>query len=292
MGILTEANVYASLGIARPKTQPSKNVPTYKGAWTWVDAAAARDMLTKVHPRNRRPSKDRVNALMYDAANNLWVDAPNPVSFDAAGFLIDGAHRLTAIAKSGIGQYLFVMLNVPNGVVPGIDMGRVRSAKNMVDMQELEVSDSDLKLISTLVRRDQLPKLSKSGIAQYALQNLNLVRAVNDPFAAHKKTTPAGVGTFAVRSVVFCAIQNPTVAPVIDQFLSIYLGAELPNDLKHPAYVLREKMRASVGQQYAESGMTKQICTVERYIYNMAFGRFPNPKNRTNPIVFPNTIQP
>ena len=67
-----------------------------------VDSAIAEKMLTH-NVKNRRQRKEAVNYIKHQIETGEWRDDhPQPVVFSDAGRLIDGQHRLQAIAESEI----------------------------------------------------------------------------------------------------------------------------------------------------------------------------------------------
>ncbi|WP_257264502.1 ParB/RepB/Spo0J family partition protein [Endozoicomonas sp. ONNA2] len=61
----------------------------------------AENILEERNGRNRKISKELVRRISRDIKNDRWIFNGQPIIFDDEGHLIDGQHRLTAIARSG-----------------------------------------------------------------------------------------------------------------------------------------------------------------------------------------------
>ena len=60
--------------------------------------------------------------------SGFWnQDSTQAISIAADGTLLDGQHRLTAIAETGLSFSLWVFMNVPKSVITCLDNGAVRS---------------------------------------------------------------------------------------------------------------------------------------------------------------------
>lgn len=103
--------------------------------------------------RNRRIRRTLVEYLKRQISADEWQpDHPQPVVFSDAGRLIDGQHRLTAIAESDIGLRDGVSLRVETGARDSIreymDTG---IARTLDDRVELDADPALNKLASQLV---------------------------------------------------------------------------------------------------------------------------------------------
>jgi hypothetical protein len=85
--------------------------------------------------QNRSISDNKVNQYARDMLNSQWVLNHQGIAFDDDGNLIDGQHRLAAIARSGCTVDMLVTTGIPklseNGlaihVMDTVDRGRPRS---------------------------------------------------------------------------------------------------------------------------------------------------------------------
>jgi len=79
---------------------------------------------------NRTISEGYVNSLIKDMREGKWVINGNTICFSKEGELLDGQHRLTAIAKSGIPQDVYVMTGLNK--TSHFDDGRKRSIRDQI----------------------------------------------------------------------------------------------------------------------------------------------------------------
>lgn len=90
-----------------------------------VGPLLAKEMLSKLHPRQRRPSSNEVDRFAVDMLNGSWTINGQAILIGNDGLLYDGQHRLRAVVQSG--------MTVPMLITRGdfdfttIDLGRVRS---------------------------------------------------------------------------------------------------------------------------------------------------------------------
>jgi hypothetical protein len=116
-----------------------------------VDSKTAEEMLS-YNVKNRRQRRAAVEYLKAQISNGEWRDDhPQPVIFSDHGRLIDGQHRLQAIAEMGIGKHESVVVRVETGarddVREYLDTGVPRSLDDRVELVEDQIHN---KVISQL----------------------------------------------------------------------------------------------------------------------------------------------
>lgn len=103
----------------------------------------ALNILNTRNPRNRPMSAPFVERLALDIKNNAWALTHQGIAFDANGDLLDGQHRLAAVAKAGVPVDMLITTGVPttaklNGLSVNtfelIDGGRKRGVGQMLHM--------------------------------------------------------------------------------------------------------------------------------------------------------------
>jgi hypothetical protein len=122
-----------------------------------VDSDVARDWL-RLNVKNRRIRKTLVAYLRRQIETNEWqFNHPQPIVFSDAGRLIDGQHRLTAIAEAEIYNGSSVKMRVETGADDKIreymDTGITRTLDDRVEL------DSDLvfnKFVSQVISIDMM----------------------------------------------------------------------------------------------------------------------------------------
>lgn len=100
--------------------------------------------------RNRKIVTTAVNRYRNDMANGRWTFAGDPIRFDDAGHLLDGQHRLTALA--GLPEGKSIDFLVITGLDPQaqmvMDQGRIRQAGQQLQMKGVR----DANLVAAGVR--------------------------------------------------------------------------------------------------------------------------------------------
>lgn len=95
--------------------------------WYWITPRLAQTWLQK-NANNWRLLKNSAASKMAAAIEDQgWRGAGEPIRFDVNGDLIDGQHRLAAIAKIGLTVGAWVCLNISDEDAVTIDSGRPRS---------------------------------------------------------------------------------------------------------------------------------------------------------------------
>jgi len=82
---------------------------------------------------NRKARRAQVAAYSKDMRNDVWKVNGESIKFRKDGALIDGRHRLMAVAESGIPCDFLAVGNLDNGVEDSIDIGMLRSFEAMLD---------------------------------------------------------------------------------------------------------------------------------------------------------------
>jgi hypothetical protein len=102
-----------------------------------VTPEIARFILEKLNPANRTINAAHVASLIRDINNKNWVASNGSmVSFDREGNLIDGQHRLTALAASSQPLRLSFKFGMPTESKKVIDTGRKRTYGDLLSMEE------------------------------------------------------------------------------------------------------------------------------------------------------------
>jgi hypothetical protein len=83
---------------------------------------------------NRTVAEAIVNQYASDMAAGRWALSGQPIIISDDGYLNDGQHRLLAIVKSGMSVEMLVVRGVSRESRSVVDIGKVRSAGNVVSM--------------------------------------------------------------------------------------------------------------------------------------------------------------
>ena len=125
-----------SLALNGVVTQPASPPDDISAELMHITPEMARDLLTNALP-NRPVSKARVRALIDDLRMGRWQTNGESIILDASLRLLDGQHRLQAVAESGIAITALVAVGVDPGSMPTIDQGARRSAGDALAAAQL-----------------------------------------------------------------------------------------------------------------------------------------------------------
>lgn len=95
---------------------------------TYITPDMAVEWLQTVNSENRRIRSAWVDTLAREITEGRWMMTGDPIRFDDRGILIDGQHRLSAIARTQIAVPLYVIRGLPTGIRDVIDTGAPRHA--------------------------------------------------------------------------------------------------------------------------------------------------------------------
>lgn len=117
-----------------------------------ITPAMAADFL-KRNTRNRPLAPRDVARYRRDLERGNWITTHQGVAFALDGTLIDGQHRLTAIAESGIGAEMPVFEGLSLDAIAVIDDNRNRGVRDRVAIIDREIPTiSEIACIKALVR--------------------------------------------------------------------------------------------------------------------------------------------
>lgn len=113
-----------------------------------IDPDTARDWLEH-NTSNRKLRKSHVTTLSRDMSEDRWPFTGDTVKFREDGVLLDGQHRLAAIAASGRSQALLVVRGLPKSSQMAMDIGARRTA---ADALRLRGETGDTKNMTAIAR--------------------------------------------------------------------------------------------------------------------------------------------
>lgn len=114
----------------------------------------AQDLLSKNH-YNRPINRIKVARMVNDIKSGRFEMTHQPIGVDEDGILVDGQHRLTAIAESGIPVDMFIAYNAPRSTK--IDIGLARDTRTalymagIVEKGTLEYKKTTFALVRMIV---------------------------------------------------------------------------------------------------------------------------------------------
>lgn len=167
----------------------------------------ALEMLSHHLEYNRTVSMVTVDKLERDIKSGNWQLIPYPISIAEDGTVLDGQHRLTAIARGGIAVPCYVARNVPNTkeVFLSIDTGRPRTfadAMRVVKGDEVIYRNTTISAVARLLLNHERGyslvtnmKYSNSEVLYSIEKYMNICRWVYS-FCSRQRKVITGSGFF------------------------------------------------------------------------------------------------
>lgn len=140
---------------------------------TNVTPKLAKEWLALNMPQNRKVKERLVNKIAADIAAGRWIENGSTIQFNKAGFLIDGQHRLHAIAKANKPVKIWVVTDVESAAINVIDTGVSRS---MADVLHLNGMATNANAIAALARKILAIKQGYLPVQGRSARKLNTVQ--------------------------------------------------------------------------------------------------------------------
>lgn len=141
-----EATTHEELAPAREPLDRAK-LPTHE--WELIDAKTAEKYLAS-NENNRKARRNTVETYARDLRHGKWEVTGDAIRFDHTGRLIDGQHRLMAIAKTDIPAWQLVIRGLEPRVQAVLDTQERRSAADALRFAGI---DKNAHLIAALARQ-------------------------------------------------------------------------------------------------------------------------------------------
>jgi hypothetical protein len=114
--------------------------------WESVTPSLAASYLQSNHEHNRRRMPALRVRYQRDIADGHWHPTHEGIAFDSEGRLVDGQHRLEAIAESGRSVWMLVTHNLPPQSLEVINRGRSRTLTHALQIMGM---DANNRLVAT-----------------------------------------------------------------------------------------------------------------------------------------------
>lgn len=129
------------------------------------------------NPDNRKLSELGISACGADAKNGRWYLTHQGLAFDRTGRLIDGHHRTTMVARSGITIPTLVFFNLDTAALKAIDIGRMRTMMQVAKMMGMQFTQRTINVV-----RWMLPEAQTKTYSPEQMELLHEVLGDSIPF--------------------------------------------------------------------------------------------------------------
>jgi len=227
----------------------------------------AKEILATKNSINRRLNPMRVDTLVQIILNNQWQITHQGVAFDIEGNLVDGQHRLAAIAKAGVPVKILVSYNLEPESRLVVDSGAPRTLGNRITLAGYEDISSKSIAVARILEYGVVAASQKSLSAEEA------VRIVMKYHPAIKFALSCGHGrgyTAIIQAAIArasCTLPHDKLKRFVEVFIS-----EVPSDrgesaaLKLKRAVTDKRVVASALQHTAGYAYTD----FREYVYGLA----------------------
>lgn len=128
--------------------------------------------------RNRRYTRLIEAKYANEIRAGLWKTSPQGISFDRDGFLLDGQHRLGAIAKTGITVDLFVSVGWAPDVFDVLDSGYKRAPAQMVTHPHAKLMSAAARYLGA-IHGQLLTGSARGGVYVHGASTAEILRVIN-----------------------------------------------------------------------------------------------------------------
>jgi hypothetical protein len=128
--------------------------------------------------RNRKYSRLIEAKYAAEIRAGLWKTSPQGVSFDRDGFILDGQHRLGAIAKTGITTELFVSVGWDPDCFDVLDSGYKRATAQMIVHPHSKLMTSAGRYLGAITGQIRTGMV-RGGVYVHGSSGAEILRVVN-----------------------------------------------------------------------------------------------------------------
>lgn len=155
----------------------------------------ARELLNTTNTRNRPLNPNTVEAYSRIIKEGRWKLTHQGIAFDTNGELIDGQHRLAAIANAGTPVKIMVTRNVDPAEFTVIDVGRRRTPADALGVAGIEHNRNQIASVARFLRNyDRLDQSGWTDKHSARLDNPSILEAVQE-YGASKLNSAVRIGT-------------------------------------------------------------------------------------------------
>lgn len=216
------------------------------------------------NPNNRPIKARRVATLIRDIKNGNFVHTHQGIAFDENGALLDGQHRLTAIAMSGIPVTMEVTFGMPKEFMVYVDTGSLRSVADALTIGELYADEPALRKNACIAMVKNMLRYGYCDTITFS--NAEMAKVIehykDEILAVWSCTNSSKNGLSApIRAAGLAAVINGEKAEDIRLFFQVFssgdvrgtFGTNTPAAFNFARYILKAKsnrLTIAKGKQY------------------------------------------
>jgi hypothetical protein len=123
--------------------------------------------LLALNTRNRPLSRSQVEMHKKRLLAGTFVLTPDAIAFDTNGALIEGQHRLTAVAESGVAALFFVAVGLPPDTFLALGQGKLRSTSDNLALKGHKNAHLRAAITSVLMHMAGKRTIDKQEVIAY-----------------------------------------------------------------------------------------------------------------------------
>jgi hypothetical protein len=212
---------------------------------------------------NRKLSRSHVDYLKRQILNKFPLTGET-VKFDWNGDMIDGQHRLQAIIETGVAVETVVVRNLDPAVRDFIDVGKVRTGANALDMEGIPNSAAVASCVRWLLHyedcrfnRERMNRISPGQVVDEVLEHPEYAVTAQ---LSHGTRHLTNMGMATALRVLFDRVDQAESAKFWDD-LKTGVGLQ-PHD---PVLRLREKLMRNKMQKHRAGSIEQAAWIVKAW---------------------------
>lgn len=217
-----------------------------------ITANSAKLILTR-NKANRPINEENVNFISHAMKQSKFKFTGEPIIIAKNGDLMNGQHRLESIVLTGKSQWFVMVRNVDNEAFKYMDIGKVRSAGDILSIQNI-INPNSMASIARFVlafQRGQFArvagnwsnkrmKISNADISEFVIKRENTLKESREYGFAKENLLLSG-NLLSALHFIFKGIDNDAACEFCKKLAD---GKEL--EAKDPIAVLRTELKRDV----------------------------------------------
>lgn len=130
--------------------------------------------------KNRKTRRVQVDAYAKDMVNGVWKTNGESIKFRKDGALIDGRHRMMAVAKAGIPRDFIAIGNLDEGVEDSIDIGMLRSFAAVLTFNKVEHENGVDSVVGNKLKLDSYRRAISASVTNSKYTRMDMVKEFID----------------------------------------------------------------------------------------------------------------
>lgn len=167
-----------------------------------VTPELAEEIISHCNTRNRSLSDKHVDYLAEEMRSGRWRLTHQGIAFSPNRVLLDGQHRLWAVAMSGVTVPMRIFVNLPEEIMEAVDTGRIRTNDQIISLGgDLgKITAAELATLRAMLSACETPHRRSAGEERVLLRNH--LDAVRFAMRLLPRSSYRGVANGTIRAVL------------------------------------------------------------------------------------------